>query len=649
MIGEQDAGNVGRFDTALAQEVEEYEKMVRRSVSAGQLLSAIEVARDGITRFGPTRPLQQQLALALAQTGALSASKELLIRISGESARNEETLSLLGRVHKELWRRAVDPAEGAEEVREACAYYREAFALYDNYYPGINLAFTLAAAGEMEEAEAVARKVVQICRKEIERAEGKPDGWLLATMGEALIHLGEMSEAADFYRKAAASFQGRWRDLASMRRQGRETLRFRRERDASAPESWTNFESIRRRARAWFRGPEPGEEWLEQCFDVPSVVVFSGHLLDEPGRPVPRFPAHAEPTVREALRLQLLQFKAGFGYSSLAAGADIIFCELLLEMEAKVNLVLPCSVEAFKRQSVNYAGPEWEKRFHHVLANSNSVVVANPTGFSTQAAAPIELVYASRIATGLAGLQAQSLDLDLRTLAVWDGVDHRRPGGTASQIRDWKQQGLTPTIVSAGIPPAPAPVAAPPAPAKGGIAIKHEIKAMLFANVVNFQQITEPQMPAFVEHFKGAIGKLLKQGLVPPVVAESWAGVHFFVYDEVEDAARVALALRDMAKQTSWAEHGLPKDLGVRIVLHAAPVYAFVDPTLDRLTCAGSYVNRAARIEPVTPRDQVYATQEFAALCGTRRTSNIGFEYLGYLRTTTLFEDAALYRLDLVR
>lgn len=649
MIGEQDAGNVGRFDTALAQEVTEYESMVRRSVSAGQLLSGIEVARDGIARFGPTRTLQQQLALALAQTGALSASKELLTRLTEESARNEETLSLLGRVHKELWRRAVDPVDGAEAVRQACGFYREAFSLYENSYPGINLAFTLAAAGEMDEAEAVARKVAQICRKEIDRTEGKVDGWLLATLGEALIHLGDFAEAETCYRQASTMFEGRWRDLASMRRQARETLRFRKEHERATPESWTDFESIRRRALSWFRGPEPGDEWLERCFDVPSIVVFSGHLLDEPNRPIPRFPASAESRVRDAVRQQLLQAKAGFGYSSLAAGADIIFCECLLEMEAKVNLVLPCSVEAFKRQSVNYAGPDWEKRFHHVLANSDSVVVANPTGFSTQSAAPIELVYASRIATGLARLQAQALNLDLRALAVWDGVDHRRPGGTASQIRDWKEQGLVPEIVSAGVPAGPAPEVVEPPRAPSAVEIKHEIKAMLFANVVNFQQITEPQMPAFVEHFKGAIGRLLREARVPPVVAESWAGVHFFVYDEVEDAARVALALRDLAKQTSWAQHGLPKDLGVRIVLHAAPVYAFVDPTLGRLTCAGSYVNRAARIEPVTPRDQVYATQEFAALCGTRRTSNIGFEYLGYLRTTTLFEDAALYRLDLVR
>ena len=59
---------------------------------------------------------------------------------------DEETLSLLGRVHKELWRRAADPALAADAIKQACKFYGDAFALRDAYYPGINLAFTLAAA-----------------------------------------------------------------------------------------------------------------------------------------------------------------------------------------------------------------------------------------------------------------------------------------------------------------------------------------------------------------------------------------------------------------------------------------------------------------------------------------------------------------------
>lgn len=633
--------------------------MAQQSVSTGQLLTAIEIARDGLTRFGKTKVLQQQLALALAQTGALDAAQEVLAELMKESARDEETLSLLGRVHKELWRRATEAPGAAAALQKSCTYYGEAFEVSSRYYPGINLAFTLAASGEFARAAETARKVEKICRAKLkEGGANKVDGWLVATLAESLVHQGENAEASQLYRQAAGIFSGRWRDIASMRRQAREVLRFVKERPPAASRSY-DLNAIRRRARGWLGRAEPGEEWLDRCFDFPSVVVFSGHMIDQPGRTPPRFPPEREAAVREQIRLHLLQIKAGVGYSSAASGGDIIFCECLLEMEAKVNLVLPCSVEAFKRQSVAFAGPEWERRFHHVLANCNSCTAANPTGNAVaapQAATPVGLVYANRIATGLAALQARALDLELQAVALWDGGPADLPGGTASVVEDWERQNIRPHVIrpdgGTGAPDSVRPAATAPAaeeavPAgEGAPLVQQEIKAMLYAQVINFAQIAESQMPAFVEHFKGALARVMAEQGVRPIVAESSGGVNFFVYDDCEVAGRFALTVRDRIVHTSWVEHGLPASLGIRILLHAGPVFTFIDPTLQRLTCAGAHVNRAARIEAVAPRNQVYVTQEFAALCGAEGVSAFSFEYLGFLRTTMMFEDAALYRLD---
>ncbi|HVS51827.1 MAG TPA: TRAFs-binding domain-containing protein [Opitutaceae bacterium] len=651
MIFEQDAGDVARFDTALAQDVASYETMVRRAVSVGQLLTAIEVARDGLRRFGASPALQQQLALALAQTGALDAAREILGELK-KLTPDEETLCLLGRVQKEVWRRAPQAAEAAEALRQACAYYGEAFERHGTYYPGINLAFTLAAAGELARAEACAGKVAAICRKEIARPHAAPDGWLLASLAEALVHQGATAEAAEYYRKAASVFQGRWRDLASMRRQAREVLGFYRDRPEAG---WTDVGALRRRALGWLGRTEKGEEWLDRCFAFPSVVVFSGHMIDAAGRVPPRFPPEREAAMREQIRLHLLRINAGFGYASAAAGGDILFCECLLEMEAKVNLVLPCSVEAFKRQSVSFAGAEWEKRFHHVLANATTVLVANPMGNtpgSAQSASAMDLVFTNRIATGMAALQARALNLELQAIALWDGQPAMRPGGTASVVSEWQRRKIQPHIIAPGAEEAvsatdlTASATEALAAADAASPVRQEIKAMLFAEAVNFHKIGEAQMPAYVAHFKGAIARRMAEMNCTPVVAESWAGIHYFIYDAAEDAARFALAFRDLVVGTPWAQHGLPADLGVRIVVHAGPVFAFNDPTLRRLTCVGAHVNRAARIEPLTPTGQVYVTQEFAALCGAEGVDAVTLEYLGYMRTTTLFEDAALYRLD---
>src|SRR5207247_3556421 len=115
------------------------------------------------------------------------------------------------------------------------------------------------------------------------------------------------------------------------------------------------------RIRDWTGQTEKGDDWLDKCFEFPSIVVFSGHMLDQPGRGSPRFPAEREGPIREEIKKYLAQVKPGFGSSSAACGADIIFCECIIEMGANLQLVLPCPISAFKAQSVSFAGPDWER------------------------------------------------------------------------------------------------------------------------------------------------------------------------------------------------------------------------------------------------------------------------------------------------
>ncbi|MEY2880787.1 MAG: hypothetical protein RLZZ15_3167 [Verrucomicrobiota bacterium] len=652
MILFENSEREGHTTAPLAQDVLEYEHAARQATSSGQMLTAIEVARDGLTRFGVNRVLQQQLALALAQTGALDGARDVLAQLLKESVGDEETLCLLGRVHKELWRRTTDAAAGTEALRQSSKAYGDAFKLKESYYPGINLAFTLAALGELEEARTCARRVEEICRIELGQMLDKPDGWLVATLAEALTHQGSTAEAGKYYKQAAKLFHGRWRDLASMRRQAREIVGFTAKERSGSRHSWYDIASITRRVREAVGRSEQGLAWIDRCFEFPSVVVFAGHMIDREGRNPPRFPAAREAAVRAEIMAYLKQVNAGYGYSSAACGADIIFCECLLELGARLHLVLPCPVNAFKKQSVSFAGPEWERRFHAVLGQATNTLIANPTehsAFERDEASAMGIVYANRVVTGLAVLQAQALDFELHALALWDGGSADLRGGTGSVVADWESRKLKTHIIRPGGPNAVTPTAAatptyvPPSETEG---VTHEIKAMLFVDVVNYQRIGERQMPAFVREFKGAIAKLLSARAVQPIAAEGWGRAHSFVYDSLQEAALVALDLRDFVTATPWGERGLPADLGVRLVLHAGPVFAFVDPVIRRPTCIGSHVSRATHIEPITPSGQIYASQEFAALCSAEDLSAVSFEFLGRLRTARLFEDAPLYRLD---
>jgi class 3 adenylate cyclase len=70
----------------------------------------------------------------------------------------------------------------------------------------------------------------------------------------------------------------------------------------------------------------------------------------------------------------------------------------------------------------------------------------------------------------------------------------------------------------------------------------------------------------------------------------------------------------------------------MRIGLHAGPVYHCIDPVTGLDTYTGSHVSRAARIEPVTPPCQVYASQEFAALAAVAAVAGVTdftCEYVG--------------------
>jgi len=89
------------------------------------------------------------------------------------------------------------------------------------------------------------------------------------------------------------------------------------------------------------------------------------------------------------------------------------------------------------------------------------------------------------------------------------------------------------------------------------------------------------------------------------------------------------LQFRDRLCNMDWEKKGLPKDLNLRISVHAGPAFYCEDPVLKKSNYIGSHVNRAARIEPITPPGEVYASQEFAALAAAQRVRDFTCDYVG--------------------
>jgi hypothetical protein len=104
---------------------------------------------------------------------------------------------------------------------------------------------------------------------------------------------------------------------------------------------------------------------------TPHVLVFTGHRVDAPNRPSPRFPANQEATARAAIRKaveEAVSRNSGDGIlaiSGAASGGDLLFLEVCEELKLRRQVFLIIAREDYIRESVAPSGPEWIRRFNH--------------------------------------------------------------------------------------------------------------------------------------------------------------------------------------------------------------------------------------------------------------------------------------------
>jgi hypothetical protein len=161
---------------------------------------------------------------------------------------------------------------------------------------------------------------------------------------------------------------------------------------------------------------------------------YTGHMIAPEGTPG-RFPAQAEAQVAERIRVELASNNIGYGYGSLACGADTLIVEALLDRGGEVTAVLPFETESFLRESVANGGPKWSERFDKCLKR---VEVIHATDGEYVGDSEV-FAYASRLAMGLAIVRAQQLCSEVIQLAVWDGQESKERAGTFADIQLWRE------------------------------------------------------------------------------------------------------------------------------------------------------------------------------------------------------------------
>ena len=84
----------------------------------------------------------------------------------------------------------------------------------------------------------------------------------------------------------------------------------------------------------------------------------------------------------------------------------------------------------------------------------------------------------------------------------------------------------------------------------------------------------------------------------------------------------------------------------MRFGIHFGPVYSVPDPVTGRDTIFGTEVTRTARVEPVAPTGDVYATHQFAAMLALTGSDAFVLGYVGTVKLAKGYGELKMFRLS---
>jgi tetratricopeptide (TPR) repeat protein len=412
-------------------------------------LSVIEQARQ----LDPDDVEARQIeAIALGRDKRYAEAREALRRLA-EERKDGETLGLLARTWKDEWaqiwnghpQRKVDALAAARDcarmLQSAASAYADAFrAAPSDHYPGIN-ALTLGRLWE--------HITGRMCRLPLgligsgvgwtagAALERNKDYWALVTRAELAIIEDRKDDALDDYSEAAAiAVDNRDRFALDSSRQQLDFLGELKFRSEIVAEAAQVFDGAEQQLRALL-GSRP-----EQQTEPAHVVVFSGHMIDDPKvrgegkEKPPRFPRTKIEAAAARIRAALDEVGAGSGDLGLcggASGGDLLFAEACLDLGMRVELHLARAENEFLAESVTFADPgrRWERSFMRVKENPGTKVLVmpeelgpTPKGVSVHDRCNRWILY-TELSQGLSRASF---------ITLWNGEPGDGPGGTQNMV-----------------------------------------------------------------------------------------------------------------------------------------------------------------------------------------------------------------------
>ncbi len=170
------------------------------------------------------------------------------------------------------------------------------------------------------------------------------------------------------------------------------------------------------------------------------VALFSGHMIDAPGREKPRFPPDNEPMAKQAISEALRDLDIGpdddLAICGGACGGDLLFAEAALARGARLEIYIPFEEPTFLEKSVDFADTDWRARFFAAKASGVLHVAPRELGPTAAGEDPYERNNRWMLEAALR-LGADKVDF----ICLWNGEGGDGPGGTRHMMEEVRKQG----------------------------------------------------------------------------------------------------------------------------------------------------------------------------------------------------------------
>lgn len=417
----------GRFDFALEQ-----------------LERGLDIEPDNLKCLQEKGMCLQRLAIADAPGYTLDRARNHYDNALKLYPGDAETCALLGRIDKDAWIDAWrQPGRTPEQMRaDACdeeALLCEAIHSYEkgfrsnpgHYYSGINTLTLMHVYRHLTCGARYDREMAVLAGAVRFAAECETDErqlfWARATLGDLEVLVGTADTVKAAYKEAIAKNEKDWFALNSCRAQ----LQLLADLNFQPANVQAGIATL---DRALQKLKKPPEQWEPR-----QVILFSGHMVDAPDRPSPRFPNEIVPVAAQKIAEALDQLGANpddLAFTQGACGGDLLFSEACFERGVKVNWLQPLREPDFIQDSVVRGSEMWRQRYYDAKNKLAAPIRCAPDALGppppkSHAAYPYERCNLWLLYTALAhGVRK------VRFLCLWNGEGGDGPGGTAHMYNE---------------------------------------------------------------------------------------------------------------------------------------------------------------------------------------------------------------------